>query len=287
MPPPCVDSLQPIISKRTGRKTTLLLTNVFVFISCGLMAFSTSWVMMACGRICIGIVAGIATGVVPIYFSEISPTRVRGAVGTAHQLGITLGILISQVLSTPSLNLLGTETRWPFLFIVPAACALLEMVLLPWCPESPSYLYKTKGEAAAREALKKLQTEEGGEIMSDRIVDRYIRNIAAEAEQEDTEEAGAADSGKAGGADSARMSLAQLFSSVKLRKQLCVGVVIQLSMQFSGIDAVFYYSTEVFQRAGVTNAPLATTILGVINVLMTIGAVRVMDSMGRRTLLVG
>jgi MFS family permease len=163
--------LQPVISKRTGRKTTLLLTNGFVFISCGLIAFSSmcgSWVMMAVGRIFIGMVAGIATGVVPIYFSEISPTRVRGAVGTAHQLGITLGIVISQVLSTPSLQLLGSAQRWPFLFVVPAACALLEIVLLPWCPESPSYLYKTQGEEAARAALKKLQTEEGGEI-SDRV----------------------------------------------------------------------------------------------------------------------
>ena len=37
--------------------------------------------------------------------------------------------------------------------------------------------------------------------------------------------------------------------------------------------------------AGVKNAPLATTFLGLINVLVTIGAVRIMDSAGRRALL--
>ena len=65
-----------VLSKRMGRKTTLLANNFFVFISCGLIAFSTSWWVMAIGRIFIGMVAGIATGVVPIYFSEISPTKV-------------------------------------------------------------------------------------------------------------------------------------------------------------------------------------------------------------------
>ena len=45
--------------------------------------------------------------------------------------------------------------------------------------------------------------------------------------------------------DATRISLRQLFVSQELRKQLLVGLVIQLSMQFSGIDAVFYYSTEV------------------------------------------
>ena len=44
-------------------------------------------------------------------------------------------------------------------------------------------------------------------------------------------------------------------------------------------------SYQVFYYAGVENAPLATTLLGVINVCITIVAVRIMDSVGRRTLL--
>ena len=71
---------------------------------------------MAIGRVIVGMVAGIGSGIVPIYFSEISPTRVRGAVSTVHQLGITLGILLSQLLSTPSLHLLGSKTLWRWLF---------------------------------------------------------------------------------------------------------------------------------------------------------------------------
>jgi SP family facilitated glucose transporter-like MFS transporter 1 len=57
-------------------------------------------------------VAGIATAVVPTYFSELSPISIRGAVGTMHQLGITVGIVILQWLSTPSLNIFGSEEKW-------------------------------------------------------------------------------------------------------------------------------------------------------------------------------
>ena len=56
-------------------------------------------------------------------------------------------------------------------------------------------------------------------------------------------------------------------------------------IQFSGIDAVFYYSTTVFRRADVSDPELATTCLGVINVLVTIVAVKYMDSVGRKTIL--
>jgi SP family facilitated glucose transporter-like MFS transporter 1 len=204
--------------------------------------------------------------VVPTYFSEISPIAIRGAVGTMHQLGITVGILISQALSTPSLHLLGSEQKWKWLFLVPVLCGLLEVAVLPFCPESPSYLYATKGKAAARESLVRLQSEE--------VADQYLINI-----QEEVESACGTD-----GEDGA-MTVLQLFRNQNLRKQLIVGVTVQLMMQFSGIDAVFYYSTRVFYQADVTDPELATTLLGTINVLVTIFAVKYMDVAGRKTLL--
>ena len=45
-------------------------------------------------------------------------------------------------------------------------------------------------------------------------------------------------------------SVARLFQAAELRKQLVVGLAIQVSMQLSGIDAIFYYSTLVFRHAG-------------------------------------
>jgi sugar porter (SP) family MFS transporter len=252
-----------VIGEFCGRRATLLINNIFLLISSYLMGFAPVWWWQAVGRVFVGIVAGVATAVVPSYFAEISPIEVRGAVGTMHQLGITVGILISQALSTPSLNLLGSKQNWRWLFLVPVVCGFIEMAVLPFCPESPSYLYVTKGERDAREALVRLQSEA--------VADKYLGYIQEEIKASLT----------GGGA----MGVLELFRDKTLRKQLIVGVTVQLMMQFSGIDAVFYYSTRVFYQADVQDPELATTCLGVINVIITIFAVKWMDTAGRKTLL--
>jgi len=253
-----------VIGAYVGRRATLLINNIFLLISSILIAFAPQWWYQALGRIFVGIVAGVATSVVPTYLSEVSPVSIRGAVGTMHQLGITVGILISQALSTPSLNLLGSQEKWKWLFLVPVLCGLLEIVLLPFCPESPSYLYTTKGKDAARQALVQLQSEEAA--------DEYLGYIEEEVLGTNKD-------------DNSSMTIQELFLDRKLRKQLIVGITVQLMMQFSGIDAVFYYSTMVFKQAGVSDPALATTGLGIINVIITIIAVKFMDSAGRKTLL--
>lgn len=50
-----------------------------------------------------------------------------------------LSYLPRQVLGLESL--LGTATLWPLLLALTVLPALLQLVLLPFCPESPRYLY--------------------------------------------------------------------------------------------------------------------------------------------------
>ena len=190
-----------VIGLYCGRRATLLINNVFLVLSSLLIAFASEWWYQAIGRVLVGIVAGVSTAVVPSYFSEISPVSVRGAIGTMHQLGITVGILISQALSTPSLHLLGSMDRWQWLFLVPVVFGLIEVVVLPFCPESPSYLYTTQGRQAAREALARLQSEQ--------VVDEYLGYIEEELSS-------------SGGKSS--MTMMELFRDRGLRKQLIVGI---------------------------------------------------------------
>eukprot|EP00563_Minutocellus_polymorphus_P019854 CAMPEP_0197729282 /NCGR_PEP_ID=MMETSP1434-20131217/30004_1 /TAXON_ID=265543 /ORGANISM="Minutocellus polymorphus, Strain CCMP3303" /LENGTH=126 /DNA_ID=CAMNT_0043315887 /DNA_START=65 /DNA_END=441 /DNA_ORIENTATION=- len=125
-----------------------------------------------------------------------------------HQLGITVGILLSQALSTPSLNLLGSVTHWQWLFFVPCVTGILELCVLPFCPESPSYLFATEGEESARQSLERLLPSES--------VGEYLDNIRSEA------------SASQGDASKRNMSVAELFREHSLRKQLIVGIAVQL-----------------------------------------------------------
>ena len=70
-----------VIGAYVGRRATLLINNIFLVISSALISFAPEWWYQAIGRVFVGIVAGIATAVVPTYFSEISPIAIRGAVG--------------------------------------------------------------------------------------------------------------------------------------------------------------------------------------------------------------
>lgn len=82
------------------RRNSMLMANILSFISAALMGFSkmaSSWEMLIIGRFVVGLYSGLSTGFVPMYVGEVSPTSLRGALGTLHQLGIVMGILIAQV----------------------------------------------------------------------------------------------------------------------------------------------------------------------------------------------
>lgn len=78
----------------------MLFNNILALIGGGLMglsAVSQSFEMVIIGRFVIGVFCGLCTGLTPMYVGEISPTAVRGAFGTLHQLGVVIGILVAQV----------------------------------------------------------------------------------------------------------------------------------------------------------------------------------------------
>ena len=87
----------------------MLIAGAFLFAA----KYAGSWEMLIIGRLIIGINSGLNAGIAPMYLSEISPTALRGAVGTVYQLIITMSILLSQVLGMT--NVLGNDMGWPFL----------------------------------------------------------------------------------------------------------------------------------------------------------------------------
>ena len=69
---------------------------------------------------------------------------------------------------------------------------------------------------------------------------------------------------------------------------LVVGVGLALLQQFVGINTVIYYAPTIFGYAGFKSASgaiLATSVVGVVNVLGTVVAILLLDRVGRRPLL--
>ncbi|XP_035829267.1 solute carrier family 2, facilitated glucose transporter member 1-like [Aplysia californica] len=99
-----------------GRKVGLLTNTTFGIVAAVLMYFSRlagAYEMIIVGRFLVGINCGLYTGLTPLYLSEIASSDIRGALGVLHQLGVVLGILLSQVLGFQ--ELLGNTSSWEVL----------------------------------------------------------------------------------------------------------------------------------------------------------------------------
>lgn len=92
---------------RFGRRGTLLLNNITSILGsiCMFMSlYVASYELLIVGRFIIGLNSGLNSAVPPMYLTEISPARIRGAVGTVHSLGNVFALFISQA-SRPQLGL--------------------------------------------------------------------------------------------------------------------------------------------------------------------------------------
>jgi len=78
-----------------------------------------------------------------MYLTEIAPVNIRGAMGVLHQLALTIGILISQLLGLR--QILGREETWPLLLACSAVPFISCVCVLPFYPDSPRWLLVKKG----------------------------------------------------------------------------------------------------------------------------------------------
>uniref|UniRef100_UPI00358F9342 solute carrier family 2, facilitated glucose transporter member 1-like isoform X2 n=1 Tax=Myxine glutinosa TaxID=7769 RepID=UPI00358F9342 len=248
---------------RFGRRNPMCLNNLLAVLGGALMAMSkvaSSYETLILGRFFIGLYCGLATGFVPLYLGEISPTNLRGAVGTIHQLAIVFGILASQVLG---LNFIfGSEALWPALLGLAIIPAVLQAVALPFCPKSPRFLLINQNkEVDAKTVLQKL---------------RGVQNVTNDLEEMKDEHRRMTQEPK--------VSIFQLFRQANYRQAITIAIILQLSQQLSGINAVFYYSTGIFSKAGVDKAEYATIGAGIVNAAFTIVSLFLVERLGRRPL---
>lgn len=248
---------------RFGRRNSMLIVNLLAITGGCLMGFckiAESVEMLILGRLVIGLFCGLCTGFVPMYIGEIAPTALRGAFGTLNQLGIVIGILVAQIFG---LNvILGTEDLWPVLLGFTILPALLQSAALPFCPESPRFLLINKKEE--ENAKKILQRLWGTQDVAQDI--QEMKDESARMAQEK------------------QVTLLELFRVRSYQQPLMISIMLQLSQQLSGINAVFYYSTGIFKDAGVKEPIYATIGAGVVNTIFTVVSLFLVEKAGRRTL---
>ena len=245
------------LSDVIGRKKLLIIDSFIFGIGSIASALSPNVETLIASRLLVGIAIGVSSYVAPLYISEISPPKHRGALVSLNQLAITVGIFFSYLIDY--FFALFSEWRWMFAVgAVPAICLFIGMFALPY---SPRWL-ASRGER--EKALRILQRIRG-------------ENAQVEAELEQIEKS----------LQHQRGTWKMLFSG-RIRISLLVAMGLTIIQQITGINTIIYYAPTIFEMAGFEQASvaiLATMGVGGFNVLFTVIALPLIDSWGRRPLL--
>lgn len=238
------------VADSMGRRKAFLLDSIPLLAGALLCASATGLSSILLGRALVGIGIGLSSALVPLYISEVAPTRLRGTLGSVNQLLICIGILAALVV-----NVMVPAQAWRSMFAISAIPpVILALGMLTVCPESPTWLALTGQRAAAESTAAKLWGPDGADQLG---------------------------SDKSDGGAKAEPGWREVLSS----RGAQIGVIMFLLQQFSGINAIVYFSSSVFARAGVGSGALASAAVGVVNVLGTVVAAGLMDKAGRKQLM--
>ncbi|XP_046962839.1 facilitated trehalose transporter Tret1-like [Vanessa cardui] len=242
------------LMQRAGRKRTLQLTAPLWAASWLILGFAPNFPLVLLGRIMSGLCVGFALAPAQVYVSECCDPEIRGRLGSLPTLSMSLGILISY--------LAGNWLSWRYLsFLSALFCAALFFVLLP-LPESPIWLSSRGLDNTA--AVKWLQ------------LSQHAIATVKEDDQEHNEKV----------EEPKSLFTREVFFSSAVIKPLVVGFALLFFQQFSGIDAVIFFTVEIFQTAGSKlDAMTATIVVGAVQLLSNGASTALVDRAGRRPLL--
>jgi sugar porter (SP) family MFS transporter len=246
-----------IPTNKVGRKNTLLWIGILFLFSAIGSAFANNPFVFAAFRFIGGLGVGASTIAAPAYISEIAPAKDRGKLVAFYQFNIVFGILMA-FLSNYLLNDVG-ENSWRWMMGVQAIPSVIYILLIISIPESPRWL------------LSKLKNDEARKVLELMGQEADYEKIKEEIDKDNK--------------DASKVNDAIFLK--KYRTPLVLAFLMAFFNQLSGINAFLYYSSRIFQEAGLgeSTALLSSIGIGVVNLLFTLLGVFLIDKLGRKILM--
>jgi len=206
-----------------------------------------------------GLAIGASSVLAPVYISEIAPADRRGALTGLFQFNIVLGILLAFVSNALIQQASDGEDLWRLKLGIAAAPAILFAILLYTIPQSPRWLSMRGRHNEARASLQRV-----GVINTDAMLAEFARS-----------------------AEAARQNAAERLFIRTYRLPIVLAVLLALFNQLSGINGILYYLNDTLKAAGIEGMSNAwqSVAIGAANFIATLVALRVIDRVGRRKLL--
>lgn len=299
---PCSDIL--------GRKWTITLAAIPWGLAWVWIADRSSVAELIVARILSGVATGIASAAVPTFLNEMAPTSIRGAIGAVNQLAVTFGIWLvyfigfmlekddqvtvftcttqddcTDIVEEWSCDMhinpptcVGPLSNWRTLaWVASVICGVMFVTALTILPETPTFLASKGKVAAARKTL--LALRETVEEAERDLADLQPMSINNDGKLSSTDGEIVAPAKQ-----SAMEQLRALFRP-GARKPFGIGCALMVAQQFSGINAVIFFSSDILVEAGMDNTSQGVVIIGSVQFIATALSVFLMDRAGRRVLL--
>lgn len=249
------------LSDKYGRKKILIATAILFTVSATWSALATGYTEFVIARIIGGIGIGGAILIAPIYIAEVAPPKLRGSLVSLNQLNIVLGISVAYFSNYFLKDLDGESWRW--MLGVEAIPAFIYFLALFTVPRSPRWLIQKLNLVKIAE---KILIKIGGKDYALSTIEEIQRGIAKKVE---------------------KGTVSQLFNN-RMRTIIIIAFGIAFFQQITGINAIFYYAPTIFEQAGgsTDSSFLQAIVVGLTNLVFTLVAIRLIDRLGRKPLLI-
>ncbi|XP_067911344.1 solute carrier family 2, facilitated glucose transporter member 11-like isoform X2 [Heterodontus francisci] len=254
------------LTVKYGRKKSLLCNDILAIVGALIMGFSKmarSFEMIVVGRFLYGINVGIGIVAHGLYLGEIAPKELRGAVCMTRAVFTAFGKWMGLVVGLR--QILGDESTWHLLLAFSGLPALIQLITLPWFPESPRYLLMERGNRAL--CIDALQRLWGSGDFTEEVKDMMAEKAQMQGES--------------------KKNLIQLFRDKMIRCQLLTGMAVSVGMQLCGINIIYFYASDVYHQLGIPKDKIPYVGIGAsgIEMLTSVMCGFIIERVGRRVLL--
>ncbi|KZT22640.1 sugar transporter [Neolentinus lepideus HHB14362 ss-1] len=259
---------QSLTSDRLGRRPSLLLWSAIFTVGIAIQTSTdTSLAQLTIGRFVAGLGVGALSAIVPLYNGETVPKRLRGAMLVVYQLQINVGFLASYVIEQGTHTIPGSAS-WRIPVGLQMLWGLTLLSGMFFLPESPRHLLYTSHPALARRVIAQMN----GVPVEDPLVHGIVDELEYGLKMENQ-------GGRAG--------WKECFSpNARMWYRTLNGMMLQGLQQINGQNFYYYYGDTFFQSAGTPLSPYSIqTILGAVSVAGTVPSLVLIETLGRRNLL--
>ncbi|XP_055320158.1 facilitated trehalose transporter Tret1-like [Sitodiplosis mosellana] len=241
-----------------GRRYTIIAASPLATIGWILIATATRYEVVIAARFLNGFCVGLCLPSAQVYIGESVDPKIRGILGSLPSIFMSLAILIAYII--------GSLVKWDILAWYCTVMSVVFGMLLFTMPESPVWLRSKKRLKEAEQSEKWLKL----------TPHTPATNEKTEMEMSHTEKP-AIDDNK---------SKKSIYLTRPIVMPLIIGLSLLVLQQISGIDAIIFFTVEIFRESGSSiNSHLATIMVGLVQLVSNIAVLFVVDKSGRKPLL--